>query len=791
MSATAVSNLGGTTVPHDPDDRDLLARYARENSPEAFAAIVRRHLNMVYAAARRQAGDAHLAEDVAQAVFVILSRRAAQLHPNTVLVGWLYNTVRYCAANARKIEARRKHYEAKGGVMDRARAQIENCSDREADGPVQEALPLLDAALSALGARDRDAVLLKFVQGKTHKAVGDALGVTEEAARKRVERAIDKLRGFFLKRGVGVSAAAVASTLAAASSDAAPPALAGAIASASSAASGATTAAIVEGALSGMLMAKAKVAALLLFGVLAAGATGTAAFRQWSRPPLTPTARQPAGQTPGRTAVLPQGPAPVADPPQTSTVAGVVKSAAGEPVAGARVQIATHSNNVRVYDDKPSGARQSLTADDGYFTFDIGGAPCYVVVTHELGYAQVTREQLAAAEGVVTLQPWGRVEGVAKIGDQPVPRARVAIQRSPMWDYPYSTMLHHYAETTADEQGRFVFDRVASGDTWVSRLELSPAQHHALVRFTEVAAGKTAGVNLGGGGRAVVGRLALPEGSDERVNWRMGRNQDFHASVRLNGPPMFGPPRTPDWQQMTYEQRRVAGERWLATPAGRQYQNNRLHWSFWPRPDGSFRIVDLPPGMHSLTVSVHASEGGVFETVAEIERSFTVPEGPVAEPLDLGTTLLTPTKRLRMGKPAPDFTAHSAQGKDLKLSDFRGKMLLLYFFSPGQEPPAQQVAQLKLVHEKHGNEVGLLGVNFGDNPQFTKDFVAKHALPWPHATSRFGVGLLDTVRGAGVPVHYVNYPSRVFLLDAQGNVIAKSIEPAKIEDTVYRALFAK
>src|SRR2546423_560423 len=143
-------------------DSDLLRQYADHGAQDAFAALVARHVNLVYAAARRQVGDAHLAHDVTQAVFVLLANKARSIGPNTVLAGWLYNSTRYAAANARKMERRRQHHEFKGGLM----AQDQRTAQQGGDeSQWADVAPLLDNALARLRRRDRDAVLLKFIQG--------------------------------------------------------------------------------------------------------------------------------------------------------------------------------------------------------------------------------------------------------------------------------------------------------------------------------------------------------------------------------------------------------------------------------------------------------------------------------------------------------------------------------------------------------------------------------------------------------------------------------------------------
>lgn len=192
------------------DDADLLRRYAKNHSEEAFAELVRRHLGLVYHAAWRLTGDPHRAEDVAQAVFTDLARKAASLTSRPSLAGWLYTSTRYAAAHARRTERRRQIREQEAFAMnDPLQPQT---SGSETDwGHVR---PVLDAALHDLGERDREAILLRFLEGRPFSEIGAKLALTEDAARMRVERALDKVRKLLARRGVTSTSAALAVVLA-------------------------------------------------------------------------------------------------------------------------------------------------------------------------------------------------------------------------------------------------------------------------------------------------------------------------------------------------------------------------------------------------------------------------------------------------------------------------------------------------------------------------------------------------------------------------------------------------
>ena len=198
------------------NDWKLLRQYVEDDSQEAFAALAARYLNLVYSVCRRELDDVEAAEDVTQAVFLILARKAPALGRNVVLSGWLFQTARFAAKNARLQAQRRADYEQKA-----AEAMGEQATSRE-DAAWPEIEPLLNRSLVALREGERECVLLRFFQGLSFAEAGAALGLSEEAARKRVARALEKMRAFLGKEGVLIPGVALAALLTAHAAKAAP-----------------------------------------------------------------------------------------------------------------------------------------------------------------------------------------------------------------------------------------------------------------------------------------------------------------------------------------------------------------------------------------------------------------------------------------------------------------------------------------------------------------------------------------------------------------------------------------
>ena len=243
------------------DDHELLEKYAREGSQDAFAELLGRHLKLVYSAALRQVRDVQKAQDVTQLVFANLARRAGHIPRQMVLAGWLHRDTRFTALDLLRSESRRAAREQ----------EAMNTLSPETSPDWAQLRPLLDEALDELDPAERDALLLRFFEQRSLKEIGAVLGSGEEAARKRVSRGLDKLRDLLARRGLTTTATALSTVMTAHAVESVPATLGSTILPAAMAANASAIGTASAHIINTMLLTKLKAIGITV--ALAAGLT--------------------------------------------------------------------------------------------------------------------------------------------------------------------------------------------------------------------------------------------------------------------------------------------------------------------------------------------------------------------------------------------------------------------------------------------------------------------------------------------------------------------------------------
>jgi RNA polymerase sigma factor (sigma-70 family) len=373
-------------------DSQLLSAYTERGEQGAFAELVARHITWVAAAARRRLSDSALADDATQATFILLAQKARSLRGETVLSAWLFQTLRYtCLATARA-ERRRRQRETQAAQLMQA-----SQNDRDNEHLWNELAGQLDEVVAKLGGVDRRAVLLRFYENKSFVEVGQMLGMSEDAARKRVVRAVEKLGMMFRRRSVTVSATALAAVMA---THVAPSsASAASVATVAAAATSAAPSAVAKSAGAMLAWAHAKAAAILVTASVAAvAAGGAAAVAVASKSPPKPAATTTTTTAPAQTMVM-SGVVTITNtvttpaPESKSFVAGRVLTPDEKPFAGATITV----NRWNFYGSM-SALKTATTAADGSFRIPLP-----------------TTDSISSA--LVDAPPWAY--GVAYVNDDP------------------------------------------------------------------------------------------------------------------------------------------------------------------------------------------------------------------------------------------------------------------------------------------------------------------------------------------------------------------------------------
>ncbi len=780
-------------------DTELLRQYAQEGSQEAFTQLVRQHVDVVYSAARRQArGDAHLAEEITQQVFILLAQKAKTLSDDVLLGGWLYNAVRFIARDQlRKVENRSHHEQKAAAMADELRNAAANGGKRDAWTDAEE---ILDDVLEKLDAPTRGLIVLRYFEGKTAGEVAARLNISEDAARKRVNRAVEQLRDLFARRGVVMSATALAESLAAKTIIHAPAHLAASAASAamssavgaSSGAAASSAGAVKTGAVlmaaKGNLIAASIIGAICLTGAVVGGVKAVRHFSD-----TEPT-------SPGAVRMVRVAPAAPVGPVFT----GVIRDPAGQPLAGAQVNIVAQGMSLNIYPataspaaatDSSARARSAanlraigqailmysatgnpnlstITRADGSFSLPKPPRHFEIVVRSPQGFAQISGETLAKSADI-TAAPWGSIAGRVMGGTKPLANATVYTFELPA-PYGFTTVMRQ-TQLRTDAAGNFVLPRAAPGEV---RLALADPVTHRFTRWVYgvVDPGKQTTLNIGGVGRPVVGRLIPDPAANPplpSLQWNyQSKTLLPNAFFRRENAFLAPAPIHPAGE--TLEQYRAIEETFGKTKEGvalKLAEVGQLDCRI--NPDGTFRIEDVPAGDWHFKASLAGvtSDINYVEDVARAEIDFTVDPMPgdrSDQPLQLGDIKMIAPHYLHPGDLATPFHFTTLDGVTHSTADYKGKHLLIVLATsldwakPLLDPFKSLANQCQ--NEPRVQFVWLMLATPEEAAKAAKDF----ALP----------GLVASCLNSDIPPEYAATIPAGILIDPAGKLVQKHMMDA-------------
>jgi RNA polymerase sigma factor (sigma-70 family) len=764
------------------EDRELLRQYVA-GSEAAFAEIARRHASLVHSAALRQVRGPAEAEDVTQAVFILLARKAPQLREDVILSAWLFKAVRWVAGTQRRAEARRRERERKAITMreeTRPSSSVELQPDRWDD-----IAPLLDEGINRLSERYRVPLLLRFFEGRSFEEVARRLGLSEACVRQRVTRALAKLREFLSSRRVEVTSAVLAGGLVSGAVKAAP---AGVIVSAAAAPTvlAGPAALLAHGVLGASTLLRAKVLAVLtsLLALASGVATVVTVQLQAAQPQrLPPTARALTALAPNTTAaprpvkrlVLPRptigrqiGQAPPA---------GTVIDLHGSPLAGANVMLVTPRRPLTINDPQGFGGLRMITSGDGSFAFPAQEREWQIVVVHADGYAFAERAS-GNTHRPLQLQPWARVSGTVWSEDKPVAFAHVRLASwtaSPSWQ---RQSVFQSESASTDANGHFAFTHVMPGPLFVARQWTGRIECLANYALDRAEAGKVTSVDIGRGGVTIVGRVKFDRISAEQTNPATRPALNYTGRLTRRTPPVFPSPPA----GLTDRQLHHFYREWERSETGRETFHAQLTDQFPISPDGTFRLASVQPGAYVLTLVTYgqSDEHGI-EVTTSADCDVTVPpaaalHGSTAV-ADLGTLTLRPAASVTIGRLQPPISIpHSGDSAAFELGHPLGRPVLLYFWDQ-RHLDEQEISRIRAWAS--GGHLAVIGINAADDQREAATAAAAHGMDWPQVhVANLGPGAADRFT-----------PGETLLLNSNQVIVARH-SPRDKTDAVSDALRA-
>ncbi len=484
-------------------------------------------------------------------------------------------------------------------------------------------------------------------------------------------------------------------------------------------------------------------------------------------------------------------------------IAGVVQSPDGKPAANAVLVVIEKGDNA--YLDTAGQVRSSSGGGDmvrtdpsGRFEFSPKLAPLKIFASHDEGYGEADVSDVMKG-GTIVLKKWARVKGVVRVGEKIGPDQNVRLQQSVDYERNYNAetrepILTFSLRSDPDADGSFSFEKVPPGEHRIAleyRLRDNNVYEMALSHGLPIAAkaGETTDVVLGGNGRRVIGRVNVLGGDSSDVDWK----RDVHRLTLTLGDPLVPPNNlmleTPAEQQRAWAEFNARQQQFWQSPEGKERQRKERQYVLIFDTNGNFHADNVPPGQYDLAIQVTDPEDEYYNRryIGTVHRPVTVsnePDARVNAPVDIGAVDLTIRPRVKIGKVVPSFDGKTADGKTIKLSDYKGKYVLLYFWGRSMGYSTYDFQVLKELQSTYGasGKLMVLGCNLDPDMNTAAQFAKTQGQTWTQV-------YLGNWNQNPIPGMFgLQGNTACVLIDPEGKLASNQLRGSSIRNAVNSAL---